>query len=178
MAGRMAELLIRSGWRMRCVDPPIAWLQLRDGPAAAVRLQLSCYLTSRWAREVKIQDLRLVLRMGERLVIGPWTGVTDIAGEPFDSGAGYRVVAGEAQHAVAEFVVDDPETVAVLSEPGQPVPTMVQAMLNDAPAFRRIADLDLHHTEALYANDDWRQIGTGRIPKTRRNNNPPGQRGD
>jgi hypothetical protein len=178
MAGRIAQLLIRSGWRMRCVDPPIAWMQLRGGPTVAVRLQLTCYLTSRWARAVKVQDLRLVLRMGERLVLGPWTEVTDIAGEPFDYEAGYQVVPGEAQHALAEFVIGDPETIAALCEPGEPVPAVVQAMLNDAPAFRKIADLDLIHAEALYANDDWRQIGTGRIPRTRRTNNPPGDRGD
>ena len=178
MAGQIARLLIRSGWRLRCVDPPIGWLRLNAESSLAVRLQLTCYLTSRWARAVEVNDLRLVLRMGERPVVGSWAGVTDVTGAPFPHDDGYQIVAGDPQHALADFVFDDPEVVAALTEPGEPIEAVVQALLNDAPAFRKLGDLELTHTEVLYAGDGWRQFDTRRIPKTRRSNNPPGKRGD
>jgi hypothetical protein len=158
------------------VDPPIGWLQLREGPAVGVRLQLTCYLTSRLARSVQVQDLRLVLRMGERPVVAKWSGVTDVSGAEFDQEAGYQIVAGEAQHALADFVIEDPETVAALVDPGASIEVLIQALLNDAPAFRKIADLDLIHPEPLSLA--WRQIDTGRKPKVRKNSNPPDKRGD
>lgn len=176
MAGKIARLLIRSGWRLRCVDPPIAWLQLREGPAVGVRLQLTCYLTSRYARSVQVQDLRLVLRIGERPVVAKWSGITDVSGAEFDHEAGYQIVAGEAQHALADFVIEDSEAVSTLVDPGASVEVLIQALLNDAPAFRKIADLDLIHPDPL--NLAWRQIDTGRKPKVRKNSNPPGKRGD
>lgn len=175
MAGQIARQLIRSGWRLRCVDPPIAWLQLSDGSSVRVRLQLTCYLTSRYARSVEVKDLRLVLRMGERPVVAKWVAVTDVSGVEFDHETGYQIVAGEAQHTLAEFLIDDTEAVAALVDPGAPVAAVVQALLNDAPAFRQIADLDLIHPESLDLG--WTQIDTGRKPKVRKNN-PPGKRGD
>jgi hypothetical protein len=176
MAGQIARVLVRSGWRLRCVDPPIAWLQRRDGPAVGVRLQLTCYLTSRFARSVEVKDLRLVLRMGERPVVAKWAAVTDVSGAEFDHEAGYQIVAGEAQHSLAEFVIDDPEAVVALLDPGAPVEAVVQGLLNDAPAYRKLGDLDLIHPEPL--DLAWKQIDTGRKPKVRKNNNPPDKRGD
>ena len=178
MAGQIARVLVRSGWRLRCVDPPIGWMQVNADASVGVRIQLTCYLTSRWARAVDVKDLRLVLRLGERPVVGTWAGITDVAGDGFPHDEGYQVVAGDPQHALADFTFDDAEAVGALSDPGEPIEAVVQALLNDAPAFRKIADLELTRSDPLYAGDAWRLFDTRRVPRTRRNNNPPELRGD
>lgn len=158
------RLLYRPGWRLRCVDPPIGWLQLREGhpPSVAIRLQLTCYLTSRLARSVWLQDAQLRVRSGQRAFLVPMGPVTDVDGEPFGREVGFDVYHDEPEHAFVEFVTDAPDLVSLLAEPGPAVAVDIEALLNDAIEYRKIADLELARDEALYPSADWHRFDTGR----------------
>ena len=162
MAGILMRLLFRPGWRLRCVDPPIGWLQLRPGDELAIRLQLTCYLTSRWARDVVVNELRLRVGNGDREYLAVGVEATDAADEPFPDSPRFAVGSGAPHHAFVEFASRDPELASILAEPGPPIPVVVEALLNDALAFRNIATLELSHDEVLYVGDGWRRTATGR----------------
>ncbi len=158
------KLLYRPGWRLRCVDPQIAWLQLSDDhpPALTIRLQLTCYLTSRRARFVWLHDAQLRIVDGDRTFIVPMDTVTDIDGDPFGADVGFEVDHEEPKHALVYFVADTPDLISLLSVPGPAVAIDVEALLNDALEHRKIADFELAHSETLLPGDNWQQVDTGR----------------
>ncbi|MDX2342626.1 MAG: hypothetical protein QNL12_02310, partial [Acidimicrobiia bacterium] len=163
MADGLMRFLYRPGWRLRCVDPPIAWLRLEPGDVSGlgIRLQLTCYLASRWAGAVRVKQLRLRLRDGAAEILVPCSSVVDDAGEPFPGESGYRVGNAAPTHAFADFVSVDPAVIAVLGDPGLPVPVVIEALLNAAPDFRKIADVDISHDSSLQSGGDWKRVGTG-----------------
>ena len=164
MADRLMRLLFRPGWRLRCVDPPIAWIQVRGEypPTAAIRLQLTCYLTSRLARSVWLRDSQLRITQGEHSFVIPMSAATNAEGEPFKREAGLDVYHDEPEHALVDFVTDAPDLIGLLQEPGAALSIDVEALLNDAIEFKKIADLELERPDFLHPSDDWRRVNTGR----------------
>lgn len=161
------------------MDPPIAWLRREAGDVSelGIRLQLTCYLSSRWAGAVRVKQLRLRLLDGAAESLVPCSSVVDDAGEPFSQDSGYRVGNAAPTHAFADFVSTDPMVIATLSDPGSPVPIVIEALLNDAPDFRKIADMDISPDASLQSGDDWKRVDTGREIDPDKSN-PPGKRGD
>lgn len=178
VAGSEGPWWFRPGWRLRCLDPPIAWLQIVDEypDVVGIRLQLTCYLTSRWASSVAVKSARLRIGHGEEHLL-VWTRVSNVAGDPYPHKAGYKVGNEGAEHVLADFETDDADLIGALRSSGPPVPIVVEALLNAATHYRRIADLDLTPAAALHRRDGWRQVATGR-ELGRGKDSPPGSRGD
>jgi hypothetical protein len=162
MAGKLMQYLYRPGWRLRCVDPPIAWLQFRDDEprTVAIRLQLTCYLTSRYAGAVTFQDAQLRLVVGDRTFLVPLSMVTDVHGELL--GKGFGVHPEAPLHVLAVFTSDAPDLVSLLQKPGSTVAVDVQALLNAATEYRKVADLELARPGTGTLFDQWLQVNTGR----------------
>ena len=163
MTSTLTRLLFRPGWRLRCIDPPIAWVRITDDrPAtAAIRLQLTSYLTSRWANDVKVKDTQLVVRVDDRSFVVPSLQATDEAGTPFPTD-GYSVGGKSPHHAIVDYETDAPDLVAALRETDMPLPITVEACMNLGSSFRGIATLDLERTSSSVIESGWHRVGTGR----------------
>jgi hypothetical protein len=146
------------------VDPPIAWLQLRRGQLTEVgiRIQLTCYLSSRRAQPVLVRETRLLLALGARQVPVPWLRVTDVDGGSFPEPVGHTITGHETEHALIEYGTDDPEVVAVLRKPGESISVVVEALVNTSEIQRKVAEFDLIRPGSLSIDGEWTQVGTGR----------------
>jgi len=164
MLGWTAKRLGDPGWKLKCIDPPIAWLQLRQSDVVeiGIRIQLTCYLSSKRAEPVLVRETRLLLAVADRHVPVPWVGVTDVGGGSFPEPVGHKVTGYETEHALIEFGTDDPEVVALLREPGDPIAVVVEALVNTSDTQRKVAVFDLERPGALPMNGEWRRVDTGR----------------
>jgi hypothetical protein len=162
--GWAAKRIGDPGWKLKCIDPPIAWLQLRrsDKITIGIRIQLTCFLSSRRADPVLVRETRLLLTIDGQEHAVPWTSVSDVGGGPFPEPVGHTVTGYEAEHALIDFATVAPEVVAALRQPGPPVPVVVEALVNESDIWRRVARFDLSHETALSMDGDWQLIGTGR----------------
>ena len=157
-------LIYRPGWRLRCIDPPLAWVRVTDEitPVVGVRLQLTTYLTWRWATPVKIRELQLRVTAGEREFLVPWDAVADPVGDPLGEELEYSVDGAAPHHAFVDFASDAPDLVSLFeSEPGS-LPVAVEARMNLAVEFREIATLDLDSGDTVLRGNTWRKAETGR----------------
>ena len=152
------------GWRLKCVDPPIAWLQLRRGERTeiGIRIQLTCYLSSRRAQPVLVRETRLLLGLEDRQVPVSWVRVTDAGGGAFPDPVGHTVTGHETEHALIEFGTDEPEVVALLREAGDPIAVVVEALVNESDIQRKVAEFELVRPGTLSMDGEWIQVGTGR----------------
>lgn len=164
MLGWAGKLARDPGWRLRCIDPPIAWLCLRraERTEIGVRIQLTCYLSSKRAQPVRIAETRLVLRVDGGQIVIPSTGVTDVGGRPFPELPGHTITGYETEHALVDYSTDDPVAVGLLRDVGPPVALVVEALVNTSRIQRKIATFDLIHDAPLSMDGGWTQIGTGR----------------
>ena len=164
MLGWTAKRLGDPGWKLKCIDPPIAWLRLRqsDVVEVGIRIQLTCFLSSRRAGPVLVRETRLVLTIGEHEYAVPWVAVTNVAGGPFPEPVGHTVTGDVAEHAVIDFATPDAEVVAALRQAGSPIPVVVEALVNTSDIYRKVAQFDLSREVALVADGGWQRIGTGR----------------
>lgn len=164
MLGWTAKRLGDPGWKLRCIDPPIAWLHLEHGQPTEVgiRIQLTCYLLSRRAQPVRIRETRLLLAIEGQEVVAPSTGVTDVGGGRFPEPPGHSITGHDSEHALCDFATTDPGAVQLLREPGEPIAATVEALVNDSSIYRRLAQFDLIRTTTLSMDSDWTQISTGR----------------
>lgn len=152
------------GWRLNCVDPPIAWLRLErtERTEIGIRIQLSCYLSSKRAQPVLVRETRLLLALEDRRVPVPRVRVTDVGGGSFPEPVGHTVTGHETEHALIEFGTDDPEVVALLREPGDPIAVVVEALVNESDIHRKVAEFELSRPGTLSMDAEWTQVGTGR----------------
>ena len=130
MAGRLTRLLFRPGWRLRCIDPPLGWLRVTDDepPVAGIRLQITTFLTSRWAGAVTVKELQLRVTAGEREFIVPWTASADPDGVPFGETPEYSVSSFAPHHAFVDFASDAPDLVVLLESAVEPVPVQLEGI--------------------------------------------------
>lgn len=161
MANTVTRILFRPGWRLRCIDPPIAWIRI-DPPTVQVRLQLTSYLTSRYARPVWIKELRLSLPLGHQTHYAGWVRSVDAADKPLGETLDYEVAATSPHHAFVDFAIDSRDLVAAVQKDGEPIPAVVEALLNDATELRKVATLELSRPGELTPADGWRRVVTGR----------------
>ena len=151
------------GWKLRCIDPPIAWLRLNTGdqPEIGIRIQLTCFLSSKRAQPVHIRETRLLVAVGDRQIESPATRVTDVGGGRFPEPPGHSITGYETEHALIDYASKDRDMVDLLSRPGDPVAAVVEAMVNTSDIYRRIATFDIVRRH-LAADGVWTQIETGR----------------
>jgi len=163
MAGIFGQLLFRPGWRLRCIDPPIGWVRI-DGepPVVELRLQITCFLTSRWASPVAIRGLQLRVNAGGREFLVPWTATADPDEKPLGDDVEYSVDGTSPNHAFVDFASDAPDLVKYLDTTRRPIPVAVEGRFNLAPHFRPIAGLGLEIAKPPGRGPQWRRVQTGR----------------
>lgn len=164
MLGWAAKRLGDPGWKLKCIDPPIAWLELRrsGGIQVGIRIQLTCFLSSRRADPVLVRETRLLLTIEDQQHAVSWTAVSDVGGGPFPEPVGHTVTGDAAEHALIDFVAADPEVVAALRQAGPPIPVVVEALVNESDIYRKVAQFDLSNETALVMDGGWQLIDTGR----------------
>jgi hypothetical protein len=164
MAGRLMKLLFRPGWRLRCVDPPLGWLKVRDEqpPVVEFRLQMTCYLTSQWAGPVRVKELQLRVIAGEREFLVPWSASADPQDEPFGDTPEYSVSSAAPHHAFVDFASDAPDLIALVETATEPIPVFIEGLFNAAFEFRPIASVDFEVDQPVLRGEVWRKVKTGR----------------
>lgn len=164
MADRLMKLLFRPGWRLRCIDPPLGWLRVRDEqpPVAEFRLQMTCYLTSQWAGPVRVKELQLRVIAGDREFLVPWTASADPQAVPLGDTPQYSVSSAAPHHAFVDFVSDAPDLIELFETATAPISVLIEGLFNAAFDFRPIASVDLEVSQPLLRGEVWRKMKTGR----------------
>lgn len=149
---------------MKCVDPLVAWIRLvrQERTEVGFRVQLTCFLTSTGAKSVWVKHMRLRLRVDGEEHVMPWNEVAEFEGQPYPLSAGYGVTNSGPEHVVVDFSSDDRELVASLRMPDPPVKATLEALLDDASNYRKIASYDFVLEDRLVLGGGWRKVTTNR----------------